>query len=148
MSARPVSTDSLKVKILQEKNLYFYCKINWGLTEEAQSALFLEASHRLYFFMFSLESWHEHECYKCKNRRHNSDGLINIPSSIFSSILTKIRMSSCLFTANGDVLADRSFLKAALCALKGTAGSGRLFIQVLWRPRLPSLYSKANAQLL
>ena len=32
MSARPVSTDSLKAKILQEKNLYFYCKINWGLT--------------------------------------------------------------------------------------------------------------------
>jgi len=33
------------------KNLYFYCKINWGFTEEAQSALFLEAAHRLYFFM-------------------------------------------------------------------------------------------------
>jgi len=39
-----------------EKNLYFYCKINWGLTEEAQSALFLEAAHRLYSFMSLLES--------------------------------------------------------------------------------------------
>ena len=41
------------------KKSIFYCKINWGLTEEAHSALFLEAAHRLYSFMSFLESWYQ-----------------------------------------------------------------------------------------
>ena len=128
-----VAIETLKTGNLFEKNLYFYCKINWGLTEEAQSALFLEAAHRLYFFMLSFGISESSDLFANAHTRVSSDGRHSL-ANILMFIWQYIDQDKVVLTLHCHMMKSWLFLfllKAALCALKGTAGVGRLFILVL-----------------